>query len=156
MRDNDAQAKTILATPQRPSRWRRVLRISLLLIVTHGAAWGIGRGQGWWATRAVEDKADNLSNSLQGSKDVLMRFEALRLLERANQSLESTNFGTAQQQVQEASRLLGSSHPPPEFASLSDALTKYQPVVTMDLAGQRQQLSGWVGQLDAQIPKQQP
>ena len=40
MRDHDAAAKTMLAAPERLSRWRRVLRISMLLLVTHAATWG--------------------------------------------------------------------------------------------------------------------
>ena len=157
MRDTDAEAKTILATPQRrPSRWRHVLRISLLLLASHGVAWGIGRAEGWWATRTVEEKADGLAKSLRDSKDLLLRFEALRLLSQASKSLEATNFGIAQQQVQEATRLLDASHPPQELVSLVATLGKYHPVVTENLAEQRQQLSGWLSQLDAQISKQQP
>ena len=152
MRDQDAVAKTVLAAPQRKSRWRRNLRISLMLVATHALVWGIGRGQGWWTTRAVEEKADHLLKDGQVSKDLLLRFEARRLLGQAQDALDARNFGIAQQQVQLASRLLASSHPSTELSPLSESLAKYQPVVTQDLAGQRQQIATWIGQLDAQLP----
>ena len=156
MRGIDAEAKTILATPQRRSRWRRILRISLLLLVTHAGVWGIGWFQGWWAKRAVEEKAERIAKDLRDTKDTVLRFEARRALGQAQDALDARNFGIAQQQVQLASHLLGASHPSAELTSLSDLLAKYQPVVTQDLAGQHQQLAGWLGQLDAQIPQQQP
>jgi len=156
MREVDADAKTLLATPQRPSRWRRVLRISLMLVGTHLLAWGVGRAQGWWTTRSVEEKADRVSKALTQSNDLLLRFEAWRSVERAQAALEARNFGIAQEQVLLASRALSASHPPPELAPLTDALSKYQPVVTQDLAGQHQQLSAWLAQIDAHLPVQHP
>jgi hypothetical protein len=156
MRDHDAEAKTLVATPRPRSRWPRVVGISLLLMVTHATAWGIGRMQGWWATRAAEAKTERLSTEMIAVKETVLRLEARRLLGQAQDSLDARNFGTAQQQVQQASRLLGASHPPPDLSSLAEALTKYQPVIAQDLAGQHQQLAGWIGQLDAQVPQQKP
>jgi len=154
MRETDAEAKTILATPPKPSRFKRVTRISLILIGTHVLAWAIGRGQGFWATRAVEEKADRISIELSQSRDLVLRFEARRSLERARAALDARNFGIAQEQVNLASRALTASHPQAELLSLADALSKYQPVVTDDLAGQHQQLSTWLGQLDTALPAQ--
>jgi len=112
--------------------------------------------QGWWATRAAEAKTERLSTEMIAVKETVLRLEARRLLGQAQDSLDARNFGTAQQQVQQASRLLGASHPPPDLSSLAEALTKYQPVIAQDLAGQHQQLAGWIGQLDAQVPQQKP
>ena len=84
-----------------------------------------------------------------------MRFEARRRLEQAQDALDARNFGIAQRQVQLASQLLLASHPSSELSPLSDALAKYRPVVTDDLAGQHQQLASWIGQLDVQLPQQQ-
>jgi hypothetical protein len=156
MREQDAVAKTVLVAPKRSSRWRRTARISLLLLATHALMWGIGRGQGWWATRAVEEKSERAAKELESSRDLLLRFEARRLLGKAQDALDARNFGIAQQQVQSASQLLGASHPTAAFSPLVDALVKYQAVVTEDLGGQRQQLAGWIVQLDAQLPQVRP
>ena len=156
MREVDTAAKTMLATPQKPPRWRRVLRISLILIGTHLFAYGVGRAQGWWATRSAEEKLERTSNELTRSHDLVLRFEARRWLERAEAALDARNFGIAQEQVALASRALNASHPQPELSALAEALSKYQPVVTLDLAGQHQQLAAWLGQLDNQLPQQNP
>ncbi len=154
MRDQDAAvAKTVLVAPKRSSRWRRVIRISLLLLATHALMWGTGRAQGYFATRAVEDKGDRLAKDLESSRDLLLRFEARRLLGKAEAALDARNFGIARQQVQLSSQFLGASHPTAAMSPLVDALGKYQPVVTEDLGGQHQQLAGWVVQLDAQLPQ---
>ncbi len=155
MRDQDAVAKTVLVGPKRSSRWRRTIRITVLLLATHALVWGIGRTQGYFATRAVEDKSERISKELESSRDLLLRFEARRLLGRAQDALDARNFGIAQQQVRLASQLLGASHPTAAVSPLVDALVKYQPVVTEDLGGQHQQLAGWIGQLDAQLPQVQ-
>lgn len=154
MNDSNAEAKTVLAVPRRASRWRRVLRISFLMLLTHVAAWGVGRGQGWLATGAVEKNLDRTLTDSQALKDLLIRFEALRRLGRAQEALDARNFGIAQAQVQLACRMIRASHPTAELSSLSGALAEYQPAVTQDLAGQHQQLAGWIGQLDALLPEQ--
>jgi hypothetical protein len=156
MRDQDAVAKTVLVAPKRSSRWRRTIRISLLLLASYALMWGIGRGQGYLATRAVEDKSERTFKELESSRDRLLRFEARRLLGRAEDALDARNFGIAQQQVRLASQLLAASHPTAEISPLVDALGKYQTVVSEDLGGQHQQLAGWMGQLDAQLAQEHP
>jgi hypothetical protein len=150
----DAEAKTLIATPSKASRFRRVLRISLALVGTHALAWAIGRGQGWWETRAVRDKCERIAYELTETRDLVLRFEARRSLESAQTALDARNFGIAQEQVLEASRLLKVAHPPADLLMLSDALSKFQPVVTENLAGQHQQIAAWLAQLDAALPVQ--
>lgn len=154
MANVDAEAKTILATPRKASHFRRTLRIALILIGTHVLVWAAGRGQGWWATRIVEEKVERVSSELSQARDLVLRFEARRSLERAQTALDARNFGIAQEQVLAASRLVKASHPTAELATLTDALSRYQPQVTENLAAQHQQLDAWLAQLDASIPTQ--
>jgi len=150
----DVEAKTMSATPPKTSRFRRGLRISLLVILTHALAWAIGRGQGYFATRAVEEESERASTALRHSRDVVLRFEAERAIELAEAALDARNFGIAEAQVARATRLLGASHPPAELANLVDALSKYQPVVTENPSEQHQQLATWRAQMDTALPQQ--
>lgn len=151
----DVEAKTMSATPPKTSRFRRGLRISLLLVVTHALAWAIGRGQGYFATRAVEEERERTSTALRQSRDVVLRFEAERAIELAEAALDAHNFGIAEEQVARATRLLGASHPPAELANLVDALSKYQPVVTENPGEQHQRLATWRAQMDTALPQQE-
>jgi len=150
----DSQAKTLVATPPKPSRWRRVLRISLILLGSHALAWGVGRAQGWWETRAEQEKGELTTKELGQSRDLVLRFEARRSLEQAQTALDARNFGIAKELVDQAARLLGASHPPADLSTLIDAVSKYQPAVTDNLAEQHQQLAQWLGQIDNQLPRQ--
>ena len=153
MSNRDAAEKTMPATPARRSGVSRVFRISLTLLVTHAMAWGAGRGQGWWDARALEQRLLRAGKDAQTTRDSLMRYEARRQLDLARDALDARNFGIAQERVHRAVVLLSESHPVSELLQLSATAGKYQPEITQDIAGQRQQLAAWLGQLDSMLPE---
>ncbi len=150
----DVDARTMIATPAKPSRFRRTLRLSIILLGTHALAWGVGRAQGWWATRTAEERSASIANELTHCSDLVLRFEARRSLESARAALDAHNFGIAQEKVTDAARLLKASHAPAEFTTLAEAMSKYQSSVTENLGGQQEQIGAWLAQLDGALPAQ--
>jgi hypothetical protein len=160
----------------RKSGAKRLLMMFGLFLLCVASAYGYGRWQGAKAVagqqaeaEAAQNRAANFRASVADGTERAQKWsadlqaqvnmlQARRQLDLALTALDERNFGTAQTRLHAAGNALaGAVQTPPSGADasvLSRLAQELQPVsvpVAEDLAQQRQQIQGWIRDLDKQI-----
>lgn len=133
-----------------------IVGIVLLLI---GIAYGVGRFQTHSAVGTAEENARSVTEesqrkdaALAEQRQAVARLEARRRLHLAVIAMDERNFGTAQQHLDVAGKILNESAKGTPVGELAKPILTNRLHATEDLGAQRQQVLQWVKRFDTLAP----
>lgn len=159
MTENEVSAGEAVqeTAPRRTSRWQRVLIGVGLWIASLLGAYVFGRVQAQTEierakeeTRAAEARVEAERKGTAELRREISRLEARRKLHLALIALEERNFGTAQQHLRAAGKLLSEDESAP-LVEIGKRIAGRQLVATEDTGAQRTQILAAIGELDEQL-----
>ncbi|MDQ3813653.1 MAG: hypothetical protein M3347_06845 [Armatimonadota bacterium] len=144
---------------------KRTLIYLLVIFMTVAAAYGYGRWQGASQARVAEQQAAAAQKEAEAARAsaqseaaareaTIRQLEARRQLHLTLMSLDKRNFGTAQEQLDAAARLLSGpgSAGNSGLAKLAAQMKETSVVAAGDFEAQREQILDYARRLDALIP----
>jgi hypothetical protein len=153
----------------RKSRTKRYLMMLAVFVLSVAGAYGYGRWQGAQAAagaqaQAADYREDAAASAIAAEREMAQlrgrneMLQARRRLHLALMALDERNFGTARGHLVAASGNLSAVQDLPPgadttaLAHLAKELQSARLIATEDFAEQRNRISGWVRELDAQFP----
>lgn len=128
------------------------LSVSAALLVAYTVGYFRGREVFSAPAQAASLAHSVCSKELAISKDFALKLEARRSLNQSRDALDSRNFGTAEQHLTHAARLIVQSHPSGPELELSRAIGEFRLVAMENLGAQHERIQNFVEQFDRLVP----